>query len=120
MPHYRTPRLRSRCRIDGKRLLQALEGELDDGEATFSRIAINPGHRALVRLSDRAVASREFGDWSMGSHLIGPVVGKGRSRRACRRDDRLAERPEYAREPARLRADQGRHCRLSSSFVLSM
>lgn len=63
--------------FDGKRFLQALEGSLEDVEATFSRIAVDPRHRALVRLSGRAVEAREFGEWSMGSHLVGPVTGKG-------------------------------------------
>ncbi|ATE64444.1 BLUF domain-containing protein [Rhizorhabdus dicambivorans] len=63
--------------FDGKRFLQALEGSMEDVEATFSRIAVDPRHRALVRLSGRAVEGREFGDWSMGSHLVGPVTGKG-------------------------------------------
>jgi hypothetical protein len=63
--------------FDGKRFLQALEGALEDVETTFSRIAADPRHRALVRLSGRAVAAREFGDWSMGSHLVTPLAGQG-------------------------------------------
>jgi len=63
--------------FDGKRFLQALEGPVESVETTFSRIAVDPRHRALVRLSSRAVESREFGNWSMGSHLTGPLVGNG-------------------------------------------
>lgn len=63
--------------FDGKRFLQALEGPVEAVEQTFSRIAIDPRHRALVRLSSRGVDSREFGNWSMGSHLAGPVAGSG-------------------------------------------
>lgn len=63
--------------FDGKRFLQALEGPLDAVEMTFARIALDPRHRALVKLSSRMVEVREFGNWSMGSHLIGPIIGKG-------------------------------------------
>ncbi|WP_052730539.1 BLUF domain-containing protein [Sphingomonas sp. SRS2] len=63
--------------FDGKRFLQALEGPIDAVEQTFARIATDPRHRALVKLSSRHVDTREFGNWSMGSHLTGPVMGKG-------------------------------------------
>lgn len=63
--------------FDGKRFLQALEGPIEAVEQTFSRIALDPRHRALVRLSSRGVETREFGNWSMGSHLTGPVTGNG-------------------------------------------
>lgn len=63
--------------FDGKRFLQALEGPLEAVEATFSRIALDQRHRALVRLSSRHSEVREFGNWSMGSHLAGRVVGRG-------------------------------------------
>jgi hypothetical protein len=63
--------------FDGKRFLQVLEGPVDAVETAFARIAVDPRHRALVKLSSRHVEHREFGDWSMGSHLVGPVVGSG-------------------------------------------
>lgn len=63
--------------FDGKRFVQALEGPFETVEATFSRIAVDPRHRALVKLSSRHVDRREFGNWSMGSHLTGPIMGKG-------------------------------------------
>ena len=63
--------------FDGKRFLQALEGPMEAVETTFSRIAVDPRHRALVTLSNRAVETREFGNWSMGSHLTGPLIGNG-------------------------------------------
>ncbi|KQX19298.1 MULTISPECIES: BLUF domain-containing protein [unclassified Sphingomonas] len=63
--------------FDGKRFLQVLEGPLDHVEATFSRIALDKRHRALVRLSSRHVDRREFGAWAMASHIVGPVTGKG-------------------------------------------
>ncbi len=63
--------------FDGKRFLQALEGSFEAVETTFSRIALDPRHRGLVKLSSRHVETREFGAWSMGSHLVGPVTGTG-------------------------------------------
>lgn len=63
--------------FDGKRFLQALEGPVEAVEEAFSRIAGDVRHRALVKLSSRHVAEREFGNWSMGSHLSGPVIGDG-------------------------------------------
>ena len=63
--------------FDGKRFLQALEGPLETVEGTFSRIALDTRHRALVRLSSRHVETREFGNWSMACQIVGPVMGKG-------------------------------------------
>jgi len=63
--------------FDGKRFLQVLEGSLEQVETTFSRIAQDPRHRALVRLSGRHVDEREFGHWAMASHIVGPVMGDG-------------------------------------------
>ncbi len=63
--------------FDGKRFLQALEGSFEAVEATFARIALDPRHRAMVKLSNRHVETREFGAWSMASHLVGPVTGSG-------------------------------------------
>lgn len=62
---------------DGKRFLQVLEGPLEAVETTFSRIAVDPRHRALVRLSSRHVELPEFGQWAMASHITGPVMGGG-------------------------------------------
>ncbi len=50
---------------DGKRFLQALEGDDALVERALTRIAADTRHRAIVILSDRRVADREFGDWSM-------------------------------------------------------
>jgi len=63
--------------FDGKRFLQVLEGSLEGVEEAFSRIAVDPRHRALVRLSGRHVADREFGHWAMASHIVGPIMGEG-------------------------------------------
>lgn len=57
--------------FDGKRFLQALEGEANSVESAFVRIKQDLRHRAIVRLSERNVAEREFGEWAMASHLVG-------------------------------------------------
>lgn len=51
--------------FDGKRFLQALEGESDTLDTTLARIEKDGRHRAIVILSDRMVEAREFGDWAM-------------------------------------------------------
>lgn len=50
---------------DGRRFLQALEGEPPAVEAAFERIRRDVRHRAVVVLSRREVAAREFGPWAM-------------------------------------------------------
>jgi transposase len=50
---------------DGKRFLQALEGDEAQVETTFARIMTDQRHRAVVVLSDRIIDEREFGDWAM-------------------------------------------------------
>lgn len=50
---------------DGTRFLQVLEGEPDAVGTTFERIRKDPRHKAVVVLSDREIAQREFGNWSM-------------------------------------------------------
>ncbi|MBB3692252.1 BLUF domain-containing protein [Sphingomonas sp. BK580] len=56
---------------DGRRFLQALEGEPAMVERAFVRIGADPRHRALVVLSRREVAQREFGDWAMAERVPG-------------------------------------------------
>ncbi|MBN2971560.1 BLUF domain-containing protein [Roseomonas aeriglobus] len=51
--------------FDGKRFLQALEGEPAAVARALSRIEGDRRHRAIVILSDRTVEEREFGSWSM-------------------------------------------------------
>lgn len=51
--------------FDGRRFLQALEGDEAAVRATYARIRYNPRHFALVELAVRHVASREFGDLAM-------------------------------------------------------
>lgn len=51
--------------FDGKRFLQALEGDDAAVAATFARIEQDGRHRAVVVLSDRVIPAREFGEWAM-------------------------------------------------------
>jgi len=53
--------------FNGKRFLQALEGDESAVEAAFARITADDRHRAIVTLSRRAITTREFGDWAMAS-----------------------------------------------------
>lgn len=57
--------------FDGKRFLQALEGEPAAVDRALSRIEKDPRHRAIVVLSDRTVETREFGEWSMAYRAPG-------------------------------------------------
>lgn len=56
---------------DGRRFLQALEGEHDAVERAFLRISVDARHRALVVLSRREVGVREFGAWTMAERTPG-------------------------------------------------
>lgn len=58
---------------DGRRFLQALEGEMAMVHATFERIKADPRHRAIVLLSSAEVGARAFGDWAMAAHQASPV-----------------------------------------------
>jgi hypothetical protein len=60
---------------DGKRFLQALEGEQAAVEATYLRIKADPRHRAAVQLSLRDVDAREFGTWDMAAHRSSAKAG---------------------------------------------
>ncbi|WP_232834074.1 MULTISPECIES: BLUF domain-containing protein [unclassified Sphingomonas] len=51
--------------FDGKRFLQALEGEDNVVTTAFARIQADERHYALVILSNRVIATREFGEWAM-------------------------------------------------------
>lgn len=50
---------------DGRRFLQALEGDEPMVDAAFARISADARHRAVVVLSRRTVGEREFGAWEM-------------------------------------------------------
>lgn len=56
---------------DGMRFLQVLEGPEDAVETTFQRIKGDPRHYAIVKLGDRSIEAREFGDWSMAERGVG-------------------------------------------------
>lgn len=51
--------------FNSKRFLQVLEGEKQVVRATYDRISADPRHAALVVLSEKDVAAREFGEWDM-------------------------------------------------------
>lgn len=56
---------------DGRRFLQVLEGEPAALERTLERITADPRHRAVVILSCRDIAAREFGEWAMAERVAG-------------------------------------------------
>ena len=57
--------------FDGKRFLQALEGDDAQVDATFARIQQDDRHHALVILSNRSIEAREFGEWAMAYNAPG-------------------------------------------------
>jgi hypothetical protein len=69
---------------DGVRFLQALEGPADAVETAYGRIKQDPRHHALVILSRRTVAAREFGAWAMAERRVGEEADG-----FCQRIDRL-------------------------------
>lgn len=50
---------------DGKRYLQALEGDKALVEAAYARIKSDPRHKAVVILSNKLVGQPRFGCWDM-------------------------------------------------------
>lgn len=55
---------------DGRRFLQALEGETAMVHRTYERIKADRRHRAVVLLSSRDVEARSFGEWSMAAQRV--------------------------------------------------
>ncbi|RVT39804.1 BLUF domain-containing protein [Sphingobium algorifonticola] len=53
--------------FNGKRFLQALEGEEAPVMAAYKRIKCDHRHRASAILSSKAVDDRQFGNWAMAS-----------------------------------------------------
>lgn len=53
--------------FNGRRFLQALEGEQRLVQAAYDRIKADTRHRAIVLLSTRDIAAREFGEWAMAA-----------------------------------------------------
>ncbi|WP_342657556.1 BLUF domain-containing protein [Sphingomonas sp. NY01] len=66
--------------FDGKRFLQALEGDDAVVDATYARIQADPRHHALVVLSDRNVEERSFGPWAMAYRAPGEDDGASLAR----------------------------------------
>ncbi len=64
----------------GRRFLQALEGPAPAVLATYGRIAADPRHFAVVQLSCKEVAERQFGSWSMAHQAGGEARGGGNLR----------------------------------------
>jgi hypothetical protein len=58
---------------DGKRFLQALEGDEALVNAAYTRIKADLRHRATVVLSTKSVSERQFGNWDMAFNRIGSV-----------------------------------------------
>ncbi len=61
----------------GRRFLQALEGPAAAVLTTYARIAADPRHFAVVQLSCKEVAERQFGAWAMAHQAGGEVRGGG-------------------------------------------
>lgn len=76
--------------FDGKRFLQALEGERAEIETLYTRIRSDARHRAAVQLSAGPIASRCFGDWAMAFHAVG---GAPRENLAALVDEHVANVP---------------------------
>lgn len=53
--------------FNGKRFLQALEGDADAVVRAYDRIKADRRHFAVVMLSERTIEAREFGNWAMAS-----------------------------------------------------
>jgi hypothetical protein len=60
---------------DGKRFLQALEGDAERVNRIYNRIKADPRHRGLVLLSSTETDTRAFGDWSMAAQRVGVARG---------------------------------------------
>ncbi|NJC33231.1 hypothetical protein GGR88_000705 [Sphingomonas jejuensis] len=74
--------------FDGRRFLQVLEGEGAAVRSTVERIQADPRHRAIVKLSERRIEAREFGDWAMACNR---VADAGDSRNLASTVDALTE-----------------------------
>ena len=61
---------------DGKRFMQALEGEAAMVEQAFARISTDPRHHGVALLSRRQVDEREFGAWAMASRPFGSLTAQ--------------------------------------------
>jgi hypothetical protein len=62
---------------DGRRFLQALEGETAQVHAVYERIKADNRHRAVVLLSTKEVTARAFGEWSMAAQRVSTAAAGG-------------------------------------------
>ncbi len=51
--------------FNSRRFLQVLEGPKDAVDRIYTRIHADPRHRAVVKLREGPIATREFGEWAM-------------------------------------------------------
>lgn len=51
--------------FNSRRFLQVLEGPTEAVRRIYDRIALDPRHRAVVKLREGTIADREFGQWAM-------------------------------------------------------
>jgi hypothetical protein len=56
--------------VGGRRFLQVLEGPEAAVTTVFERIARDPRHFAVVKLSRKEIETRTFGEWSMGYRTV--------------------------------------------------
>ena len=59
--------------FDGRRFLQALEGQEEAVLRAFKRITADPRHYACVELSRKPVRTRAFADWNMAWRRLAEV-----------------------------------------------
>lgn len=50
--------------------IQALEGEAEEVNRLYAKIARDPRHNSVYKMYSRAVSERSFGDWSMGFNKL--------------------------------------------------
>jgi hypothetical protein len=62
---------------DGKRFLQALEGDAEAVNRIYTAIKGDPRHRAVVLLSSGESDKRAFGDWAMAAQRVNTASGGG-------------------------------------------
>ena len=53
------------------RFLQVIEGDADRIDLLLDTLGRDTRHADLEVLLDRSLDAREFGDWSMGGHILG-------------------------------------------------
>ena len=66
--------------VGGRRFLQVLEGPEEAVASVFERISRDPRHFAVVRLSNKTIETRAFGEWAMGYRSARVVDRNGQKR----------------------------------------